>query len=473
MRLFRVFPFVPFFLLLSVTTAHAKTFSDVPSDYLYRDAVESLADKGVIVGYPDGTFRPSYPVSRAAMIKMIYKAINFEPPEPERQCAKDVVAGHWAERFICAALNMNYVQGIGDGNFGPDMPVTRAQALKMILKIFEFDMTLAGVKDYLPPMFDDVKATDWFYNYVNAAYQKTVLPAGGEIGKSFNPNTPLSRGEAAAYINSALRVRLKEQLQQQESQSSAAIVAAASSAAANASAANSSSSRALGTNGSVSSTPAQILSVSVPFTDAQTFDAKKSLSYQFNLQQMTTLDVAVTFVPGTAVSLTCRLYRLEDTGFSVEYYSAYMNQGNCAFLTTLTAGKYQLQLQPSTAGAKFNVVVKTGKGDGNDGFSQAVSLDTVKVRTEGLEAGNLQNYYKFNVSSAGTTGQTMTLQLVSTDTLGCTIYPLDNVDLFGFTEPSCNQSYVYPSGTYVVAVSRDSLLSPSVKKELYTVSLKK
>ncbi|NJK30086.1 MAG: S-layer homology domain-containing protein, partial [Acaryochloris sp. SU_5_25] len=52
--------------LFAVLPATAQTnFSDVSISYWARPFIEKLAEKNVIKGFPDGTFKPDEPVTRA------------------------------------------------------------------------------------------------------------------------------------------------------------------------------------------------------------------------------------------------------------------------------------------------------------------------------------------------------------------------------------------------------------------------
>lgn len=66
-------------VLLGSTAAFAasKIFSDVPSDAWYADAANSLSDKGIIVGYKDGTFGPTNNVNRAELAVMLDRLIEY------------------------------------------------------------------------------------------------------------------------------------------------------------------------------------------------------------------------------------------------------------------------------------------------------------------------------------------------------------------------------------------------------------
>ncbi len=471
MRSLRFLAFLPFFLLTTLP-AFAATFSDVPDSYRFRSEIYLLVDKGIVNGYPDGTFQPNRPVNRAEMLKMLYKADGYEPSEPQTQCFGDVVAGHWAERFICAAKHSGYVQGVGDGTFAPERFVTKAEGIKMLLKVFEFDMSLAALRDFAPPSFEDVQPADWSYNYIAAAYAKHILPIGDEDARFFEPDAPLTRGEAAVLISGALRaqmVELEEKSVVPSSASSASVVPPASSASSASTSSVPSSASSQKTAGAPSYSPALSKTVGFPFVENQKFSGKKPVAYRFELKAKTTVDIAVALQnPGNVL---CRLYRLEKNGFATEYYLGYQETKNCWLLNTLLPGTYQLQLQPTVDSPSFSVIAQAGAGDGNDGFSQAAEL-TSRLSGE-LGALDLQDFFRFSVPRTKTGEQTMTVSVTSDKTVACFIYPLDNVELSSFAQPECNKPFSYPYGSYMVAVSHDATASPRAVKQTYTIELSK
>ncbi len=61
----------------TVAFAAAKFFSDVPADAWYSDSVATLSDKGIIEGYPDGTFGPTRNVNRAELAVILDRMIEY------------------------------------------------------------------------------------------------------------------------------------------------------------------------------------------------------------------------------------------------------------------------------------------------------------------------------------------------------------------------------------------------------------
>ncbi|HZD60031.1 MAG TPA: N-acetylmuramoyl-L-alanine amidase [Anaerolineae bacterium] len=109
-------------------------FSDVPSSAYYYTAVNSLASKGIISGFADGKFRPNEPVTRAQMAKLLAAAKGF-PLTSETTVSisfSDVPSGYWGTDYIMASAAAGIVSGYPDGTFRPDRPITRAELARML-----------------------------------------------------------------------------------------------------------------------------------------------------------------------------------------------------------------------------------------------------------------------------------------------------------------------------------------------------
>lgn len=466
MRTARVASLAVALLLLQPLAASAK-FPDVPSDYPHAAAIDKLVERGVIGGNPDGTFRPRNPVDRAAMLKMLYVAATLTPDASKTKCFPDVVAGSWYETYVCDAVARGYVKGYEDKTFKPARPVSRAEAIKLtiaVLGIPEADLS-ADVT-----MYADVGSSDWFRPFVRTALARKILPIPGQDGKEFGPQKLMERGEAAAYIWNAL-------------QGSASVSDAQSSAGTATSAAASSSSltdreqdlKAQQQQEAELQARAQrnTTTLSYPFQDERSFDNKEPLSYRFTLSSSTVASIESAVGANEDGTLSCRLYRMEANGFSSEYYLGFVDAGRCSLRVALTKGDYQLQLQPTSANVRFSVSAKPTTGDGSDGFSEAKPLLYGKLRTELLGENDYEDWYMFDVANSTTVsdfgGKKMTLKIVSADKVSCIVYPLANVDLFGFSGPACNEEYLYPAGSYMVSIRH---AKPYQAKQAYTVELK-
>ncbi len=75
----KIIPIVIISSILSstITLAATKIFFDVPANSWYSDSVYSLAEKGIIEGYADGTYKPENFVNRAELAVMLNRLIDY------------------------------------------------------------------------------------------------------------------------------------------------------------------------------------------------------------------------------------------------------------------------------------------------------------------------------------------------------------------------------------------------------------
>ena len=136
-------------------------YTDVASDAWYNTAVSTMTKAGIVDGYPDGTFRPDAPITRAEMAKIISLFAKLDKSESRFSD----IAGHWAEAYIRLAAGNGWIAGYPDGTFGPQRDITRAETATMINRVLdrvpseESHLLSRGVMQIWP----DANPGDWFY----------------------------------------------------------------------------------------------------------------------------------------------------------------------------------------------------------------------------------------------------------------------------------------------------------------------
>ncbi|MDD5026380.1 MAG: S-layer homology domain-containing protein [Candidatus Peribacteraceae bacterium] len=434
----------------------APIFPDVPVGHIYREAIEALVGARVIDGNPDGNFSPERAVNRAEMIKMLYRAKGRIPDPANKDCFKDVERESWYETFICDAAANHFVDGYGDSTFRPANLVNRVEAIKMITTVFGISVDDYTEADRSLVKFVDVSTSAWYTKYLSTAFKKGILPIAGQVSGHFNPDWPLLRGEAAAYIFNALNVQFADDRKPSSS---------ASSQASEQSGETSSSAEQTSSEAAASSMAAASYAVDFPFSMNGKFSGKKSSSYTFSLAKNTVMLIETGLQSGQSGMVSCRLYLLGTEGFSDQYFLGFQEGNKCFLKVAIGPGDYQLQLQPTVADVTYTAVATVTTGDGNDGFIQSVKIKRGDTRTEMLSEGDFQDFYSFTVD----TPRVMTVTLSNAGQLSCLVYAMKDVDLFGFTGPTCNQSYTYPTGTYTVSVGRKA---SRTAKQTYTIQVK-
>ena len=142
-------------------------YSDVSAGQWYNNAVSTMTRAGIVNGYPDGTFRPNAPITRAEMAKII---ALFAKLEPSAERFPDT-AGHWAEAYIRLAAGNGWIEGYPDGTFRPNQSITRAETVTMIDRVLE---RVPKDESRLLPhetmlTFPDCRPGQWFYIAVQEA----------------------------------------------------------------------------------------------------------------------------------------------------------------------------------------------------------------------------------------------------------------------------------------------------------------
>ncbi len=425
---------VPAFLLLT-SVVYASAFPDVPDSHPHREAIERLVGAGVVKGNDDGTFAPHRTVNRAEMLMMLYRAKGKTPDPINRLCYKDVEPGGWYESVVCDATANGYVEGYSDGTFRPSDPVERVEALKMITTVLEIEVSEISDKERDIVKFVDVSVQAWYTKYLYAAFTKGILPIPGQDGARFYPDWPLMRSEAAAYVLNAIEAHLYEERQD------------------------------TGDDDEEEVEETNVFYVDFPFEANGKFNGKSTISYRFVLSEPKMSMFTVSLQSGQPGSVTCRLYLLDNNGFSDEYYLGYREGDKCYIKAHLSSGSYQYQIQPSEPDTTYYIIAEGALDtDANDGFGEARTITTDLVRAEVLTAGDFHDWFTFTLENENK----MTVDVSNAQQLSCVVYAMSDVDLYGFSGPECNRRYMYPPGTYYVVVGR---LSPKGAQQTYTIRL--
>ena len=122
---------------------------------------------GIIAGYPDRTFRPNAPITRAEFAAI---ATRFDNNGDKTPVSFTDIIGHWAEGEITVAANHGWVSGYGDDTFRPQNQITRAETMSLVNRVLKrLPETPA---DLLPDMItwtDNADTSSWYYLPVQEA----------------------------------------------------------------------------------------------------------------------------------------------------------------------------------------------------------------------------------------------------------------------------------------------------------------
>lgn len=158
-----------FYNLLTDKNGDSKAFTDVPTNQWYTKAVTTLAGKGIISGYPDGTFKPNALITRAEFVTM---AMNFANADKGTACNfPDVPQNMWYYGAIAGATQNGWISGYPDGTFGPDRYITRAEVASVINRMEDREADMSFMMDHLDELrtFSDLGFDHWAYGSIMEA----------------------------------------------------------------------------------------------------------------------------------------------------------------------------------------------------------------------------------------------------------------------------------------------------------------
>ncbi|OYD93191.1 S-layer protein [Nostoc sp. 'Peltigera membranacea cyanobiont' 210A] len=177
------------------------TFSDVSSNYWAAQFIQQLSQRGVIAGFPDGSFRPEEPVTRAQFAAMVNKA--FQKAQQRQPISfADVPSNYWASSAIQQAYTIGFLSGYPGNRFEPNQAIPRQQVL----------VSLANGLGYIPS--GNTESTLQYFNDASniASYARSPIAAATEKQivvnypnvNFLNPTATATRAQVAAFIYQAL-----------------------------------------------------------------------------------------------------------------------------------------------------------------------------------------------------------------------------------------------------------------------------
>ncbi|MUG97073.1 DUF1565 domain-containing protein [Scytonema sp. UIC 10036] len=177
----------------------ATAFTDVPAGYWAKTYIEALAAKNIIAGFPDGSFKPNEPVTRAQFAAIISKA--FAPsPKRETSSFNDVSRNFWAYQVIQSAYQGGFVSGYPDKTFKPEQQIPRVQALVSLANGLGLS---ADSQNVLSVYSDASQIPNYAAGPIAAATTKQLVVNYPSV-KQLNPNRQATRAEVAAFVYQAL-----------------------------------------------------------------------------------------------------------------------------------------------------------------------------------------------------------------------------------------------------------------------------
>jgi len=176
-------------------------FSDVPATYWATPYIAELTQRGILQGFPDGTFQPDKPVTRAEFAGIVSKA--FEKAKSKQPLEfQDLPANYWARSAIDESIQTGFMNGYPGGVFRPDQPIPLSQ-LQVALATGLNLKPKSDPVQVLSKYQDAQEVPKWATSKVAAAVESGLVVEYPDANK-LTPDRGATRADAAALIYQAL-----------------------------------------------------------------------------------------------------------------------------------------------------------------------------------------------------------------------------------------------------------------------------
>jgi tungstate transport system substrate-binding protein len=186
-----------FLSMASVHPTRAASLSDIvgrPD----QAVIERVVAKGFMTGYPDETFRPNAPVTRAEFIVALARSAGLDPIQSPTTTLKDLPEGNWASPLVYAAVAKGWVTGYPDGTFHPTTNVTREESMAVVARRMGFEIRGMATHTVLDKVAGSDDVSQWARTAAAACVQE------GMVADVSKPTAGITRAQTAAYFPAIL-----------------------------------------------------------------------------------------------------------------------------------------------------------------------------------------------------------------------------------------------------------------------------
>ena len=172
------------------TPDDSNSFSDVPANAYFADAVKWAVDKGITNGLSDTMFGPYASCTRAQIVTFLWRAAGS--PEPKTASSfTDVPANAYYAKAVAWAVENGITNGMTATMFAPDATCTRGQSVTFLYRALKG--TASGSAN-----FTDVKSDAFYADALNWAVANNVT--NGTSNTTFSPNADCTRAEIVTFL---------------------------------------------------------------------------------------------------------------------------------------------------------------------------------------------------------------------------------------------------------------------------------
>ncbi|HDR4705680.1 TPA: S-layer homology domain-containing protein [Bacillus paranthracis] len=176
-------------------------FKDVPAGHWSYEAIQTLAEEEIMLGYGNGVFGFGHNVNREQVAALIYRALNLDEEfgeDEELESPYNDIVDDKSTMFpfeVLAVTELGIFTGDEKGNFRPKDTLTRAEMAQVLTRAF-------GLQVKGSAGFKDVPKGHWAENAINAVGSNGISVGDGK--GNFAPNMKVTREQYAQFLFNAM-----------------------------------------------------------------------------------------------------------------------------------------------------------------------------------------------------------------------------------------------------------------------------
>ena len=195
-------------IVFTLSGGCAEAFSDLSESHWAYKQIKDLSEQSIVIGYPDGSFKPDDNVTRAEFASMAIKALGQEHANVIQPINfTDIDDTYWAYEAIQKAVYFDLISNDKDSEtFRPEDPVSRAEAINIAVNSLTTEQISAQkAHDVLEKKYKDTdEVPQWFMVAAGKAEILDMFASIPERKNYIDADRPATRAEVTAILNNMM-----------------------------------------------------------------------------------------------------------------------------------------------------------------------------------------------------------------------------------------------------------------------------
>lgn len=186
----------PMKIRLERSVNHTPEFTDINDHDPGRSAILNLYYRGIIGGYPDGSFKAENKVTRAEFSKMLLLTAGYAEADNGSSMFSDVTQDYWGRKYIIPLAEKGILKGKGEGIFDPNGQIKIGEVVTVLTRTFD----LYGTSGSYPYLL----TAHWSNEYFVEGVRNGIVTSADSFYRHYDAEMPATREQCAILLSRVL-----------------------------------------------------------------------------------------------------------------------------------------------------------------------------------------------------------------------------------------------------------------------------